>query len=153
MEDLIWWRASLMTFDGRWPLMEDDFWWKMTYDRRWLLMEDDFWWKTTFNWRRPPIEDDRQWKTTFIGEILRFRSAIYHRCGNFFQGSIFIKSKHMFIHFTVIYDLWIMCPFNPPPLCINNLSFCQKKKMLFCNNWFYLSIKVNQNKFNRKDQK
>ena len=33
------------------------------------------------------MEDDYQWKITFIGEISRFRSAIYPRCGHFLGNS------------------------------------------------------------------
>ena len=32
------------------------------------------------------MEDNRQWKMTFIGEISRFRSAIYRRCSHFSNG-------------------------------------------------------------------
>ena len=37
------------TFDGRWPLMEDNLWRKTTFDRRRPLTEDDFCQKTTFD--------------------------------------------------------------------------------------------------------
>ena len=57
------WRKT--TFDGRRPLTGDDPWWKMTFDGRRPLMEDDLWQKTTFEGRWPSREDDLWWKTTF----------------------------------------------------------------------------------------
>ena len=54
-------------------------------------------WKTTFDGRQPSMEDDLQWKTTVNGEISRFRSAIYRRCGNFFS-ILLISSFPSFFH-------------------------------------------------------
>ena len=73
-EDNLWWKT---TFDGRRSLTEDDLWqkttwWKTTFDRRRPLMEDDLWWKTTFDGRRPLTEDNLQWKTPFD------RVTVYH---------------------------------------------------------------------------
>ena len=56
--DSNWWKT---TFDGRQPLMEDDFWWKKTFDGRRTLMEDNLRWKTTniqqFDGRHPLMKD------------------------------------------------------------------------------------------------
>ena len=70
--DLIWWKT---TFDrrsrfplmednseGRWPLIEEELWWKMTFGGRPPTVEDDF------GERRPSVEDNLWWKTKF-GEI------------------------------------------------------------------------------------
>ena len=62
MEDDLWWKT---TFYGRWPLSKDDLWGKMTFDGRQPLTEDDLWGKTTFDGRRPLTEDDLWQKTTF----------------------------------------------------------------------------------------
>ena len=67
-----WWRT---TFDGRGPLMEDNFWWKMTFDGMQTLMEDALLWKMTFDGRRPlmerrplmgrqPLTGDNLWRET-----------------------------------------------------------------------------------------
>ena len=58
------------TFDGRWPSVEDNLWWKTTIGGRQPLLEDDLRWKTTFVGRRPLVEDDLRWKTTFSGRRL-----------------------------------------------------------------------------------
>ena len=55
------------TFDGRWPLIEDDLWQKTTFVGRWLLLEDDLLWKTTFDGRQTLTEDDPWRKTPFDG--------------------------------------------------------------------------------------
>ena len=48
-----------LVYNGRWPLAEDDFWWKTTFDEWRPLMNDDLWWKT------PLMEDNLFWKTKF----------------------------------------------------------------------------------------
>ena len=65
-----------MTFGERWPLVEDNLWWKMTFGGRRPLGEDDLHWKTTlsgkmtFNGRQPSVEDNLWWKMTFGGRRL-----------------------------------------------------------------------------------
>ena len=69
VEDDYWWKKILMedtlwwktTCYGRQPLMEDNLWWKTTFDGRWPLMEDDPWWK------QPLMEDNLRWVTSFDG--------------------------------------------------------------------------------------
>ena len=63
MEDYLWWET---TFDGRWPLMEDNIRWKTALNERQPSIENDLWWKTTFDGRRPSMEDNLRWKTPFI---------------------------------------------------------------------------------------
>ena len=46
------------------------------------------------------MEDDGQWKTTFIGEISRFCSAIYRRCGHFLLGLV------LFSWFGLVDSIW-----------------------------------------------
>ena len=65
------------TFDGRWTLMENNFWQKPTFNRRWPfgrqhLMEDDLWQKTTFDGRQPLTEDDLWWNKIFTTYIVQF---------------------------------------------------------------------------------
>ena len=55
------------TFDGKWPLIEDDLWRKMTLEGRQLFMEETFKWNTTFYGSRPFMEDDLWWNTAFYG--------------------------------------------------------------------------------------
>ena len=52
-----------LTFNGRWPSMEDDLQGKTTFDGSRPSMEDDLLFKTTFNGRRPSMEDvfDGRW--------------------------------------------------------------------------------------------
>ena len=50
---------------GRWPSVEDNFWWKITFAWRQTLVEDDLQWKMTFGERQPSMEDDLWSKTTF----------------------------------------------------------------------------------------
>ena len=59
------WRKT--TFDGRWPLIEDNLLWKTIFVGRGLLMEDDMLWKTSFGGKQPFLEDLFWWNTTFNG--------------------------------------------------------------------------------------
>ena len=84
MTDNTWWKMTFdednhgkkKTFNGRWPLIEDDVRSKITLDRNWPLLKVDIWWrisfdednlwnKTTFNGRWTLNEDYPWWKTTF----------------------------------------------------------------------------------------
>ena len=49
MEKYFQWKS------GKWPLMEEYFWW-MTFDRRHPLMEDNLWWNKTIDGRQPLME-------------------------------------------------------------------------------------------------
>ena len=92
MEDKLQWRQ---------PSMGEDL-----CDGRQLLMEDDLRWRTPFDGGRPSMENNRQWKMTLIGEISRFRSAIYRRCGRF--------------------SLW--CGSGMKPILARKLSLATRKK-------------------------
>ena len=58
---------------GRWPLVEEDPWWKTIFGGRGPLVggrplvDDKLWWMTTFGGRQPSVEEDLRWKTTFSG--------------------------------------------------------------------------------------
>ena len=79
IKDYLGWKMTLdRRFDGRWPLIEDNLWWKTTFNGRLPLMKDTFdWWgpqiienlwedvlqrMTTFH------KNDFQWEMNFDGE-------------------------------------------------------------------------------------
>ena len=72
--DFTWWRG---TFDGKCPLLEDNFWRKMTCDGTKPLMEEDLWWKSTFDGGCPLIKDNNQWKTIFDGRWPLMEDALW----------------------------------------------------------------------------
>ena len=56
-----------MIFDGRQPLMEEDFQRKMTFWGRGPMVEDSIWWEAG---RPISVEDNPRYKTTFDGRRL-----------------------------------------------------------------------------------
>ena len=60
-------RSLRWTFDGRWPLTDDDLGRKTTFDGRRPLTDDDLWRKTTFDERQPLNECELWRKMTFDG--------------------------------------------------------------------------------------
>ena len=65
-----WWKTKLdwRDFNGMYPLMEDNIWWKTIIDGKWpLKKEDSFQWKATFHETWPSIEDDPQLKMSLDG--------------------------------------------------------------------------------------
>ena len=64
------------TFDGRWPSIEGNLWWKTTFNGRPLL------WQTTFNGRHHSMEDTfngrhLQWKMAFDGRWLSMEDNLW----------------------------------------------------------------------------
>ena len=73
----------------KWPLMEDNLWWKTTFNRKQPLAEDNLWRKMTFDERRPFAEttfekrwtmvEDNLWrKTTFDVRRRSIGSIVYY---------------------------------------------------------------------------
>ena len=95
------------TFDGTWPLMEDDLFRKTTFDGRRPFTEDDLLRKTTIVGRRPLTEDDLQIGfgsicTNFWSGIRRLFCSHQSPCFWAYSNSIF---EFVFIYFKSL-DSW-----------------------------------------------
>ena len=70
-----------MIFDGSWPLVEDNLWWKTPFDCRQPLIEDNLRRMTTLNGRWPSMEDIFDGRWTFLYANLKWNLAFEQKRG------------------------------------------------------------------------